>query len=62
MGIDLPIPDYNTVCRRLKDCSIELGKIKSKENMYVVIDSTGVKIYGDGEQRSMVFQKGWSSI
>ena len=45
----LNIPDYSTLSRRLRNCQISFGKIKSKEAVYVVIDSTGLKVFGEGE-------------
>ena len=45
----LHIPDYSTLCRRLRKCQISFGKIKSKEAVYVVVDSTGLKVFGEGE-------------
>ena len=45
----LNIPDYSTLSRRLKRCQISFGKIKSKEAVYVVLDSTGLKVFGEGE-------------
>ncbi len=49
MEIFLPVPDYSTLSRRLRKCSIDLGKIKSKEPVHAVIDSTGLKVFGEGE-------------
>ena len=46
----LNIPDYSTLCRRLKRCGISFGKIRSsREGIYVVVDSTGLKVFGEGE-------------
>ena len=54
----LNIPDYSTLSRRLRNCQINLGTIKSKEAIYVVIDSTGLKVFGEGEWK--VRQHGWT--
>ena len=58
MSVEVPIPDYTTLCRRLPKLSISLkGKI-SKGVVHVVIDSTGLKVFGEGEWK--VRQHGYS--
>ena len=57
----LNIPDYSTLCRRLQKSKVDMGKIRkkaSKENIHVVIDSTGLKVFGEGEWK--VRQHGYS--
>jgi IS5 family transposase len=49
MGIDVDIPDYSTLCRRAKSLNISLDNLASGEPMHLVIDSTGLKIFGEGE-------------
>ena len=52
MGLPLQVPDYSTLCRRLskEKAYTKLKKcLKNKEAIHVVIDSTGLKIFGDGE-------------
>jgi hypothetical protein len=49
MGIDLEIPDYSTLCRRAARLNISLDSVASGEPMHLVIDSTGLKIFGEGE-------------
>jgi hypothetical protein len=44
----LPVPDYTTFSRRAKTLSVRLKK-RPKEITDIVIDSTGVKVYGEGE-------------
>lgn len=47
---DYPIPDYSTLCRRSGCLSIEISKrLDRGENLIVGIDSTGLKVYGEGE-------------
>ena len=51
-GLLLQIPDYSTLCRRLSKnkAHAKLKKcLNSKEAVHVVIDSTGLKVFGDGE-------------
>ena len=50
LGLDLPTPDYSTLCRRQKDLSVPLPRSRSQsEPIHVVIDSTGLKVFGEGE-------------
>ena len=44
----LNIPDYSTLSRRLRKSQIELGRIKTG-GIYAVLDSTGLKVFGEGE-------------
>jgi IS5 family transposase len=48
-GVSLAVPDYSTVCRRAtKLPSISLGGLP-KGPLHVLIDSTGLKVYGAGQ-------------
>lgn len=59
MGLSLQIPDYTTLGRRLKKASRTIGaKIQSGKPLHVVIDSTGLKVFGEGEWK--VRQHGYS--
>jgi hypothetical protein len=49
MGINLPVPDHSTLSRRLEQLSIELLVVPKEGARHVVVDSTGVKVYGEGE-------------
>ena len=58
MGVALPVPNYTTLCRRLNGLTVHLqGKI-SKGAVHVVVDSTGLKVFGEGEWK--VRQHGYS--
>src|SRR3954451_10641880 len=48
MGLNLPVPDYTTLCRRAATVRITLPK-KARGPFRLVIDSTGLKVYGEGE-------------
>lgn len=52
MEIDLPVPDHSTLSRRLGQLSVELPVIPNEGARYVVVDSTGVKVYGEGEWKT----------
>jgi hypothetical protein len=49
MGVDLPVPDYTTVCKRQRDLQVQLGARPAGQPRHVVIDSTGLKVFGAGE-------------
>ena len=48
MGLALTVPDYSTLCRRAADLAVDLSR-KSKGPLHLVLDSTGLKVYGEGE-------------
>lgn len=49
MKIALPVPDHSTVSRRLAALPVELSVKPTKGARHIVIDSSGVKVYGEGE-------------
>ena len=49
MGIDLTAPDHTTLSRRRGKLSISLPVQELTRSRHVVVDSTGVKVYGEGE-------------
>jgi hypothetical protein len=57
MGADLPVPDYSTLCRRAAAVQVMLPK-KARGPLHLVPDSTGLKVYGEGEWK--VRQHGYS--
>lgn len=48
MKIDLPVPDHSTLSKRGKKLKVKLPK-KASQSLNIVMDSTGLKIYGEGE-------------
>jgi IS5 family transposase len=52
MGIELPVPDHSTVSRRLGKLNIQLPIVPKSGARHVVVDSTGVKVYGEGEWKT----------
>lgn len=48
MKLNLPVPDHTTLSKRSKDWKVNLPK-KAKQKLNIVMDSTGLKIYGEGE-------------
>lgn len=49
MDLDLAVPDYSTLCRRRKALEVVLPRRRTGEPLHVVVDSTGVKVFGEGE-------------
>jgi len=48
MNIDLDVPDHTTIGRRGGSIEVKLPK-DTKENITVIVDSSGLKVYGEGE-------------
>lgn len=59
MNIYVPVPDYSTLSLRAVklQVNIKTRKVQGK-NIHVVVDSTGVKIHGEGEWKTK--KHGWS--
>lgn len=50
LGLSLVCPHYSVFCRRAKGLQIPLRKLqKPDEKLNVIFDSTGVKVFGEGE-------------
>jgi hypothetical protein len=52
LGLNLPVPSYTQICRRaiaLKKVLQKLGKMSKRLPQDIVFDSTGLKVYGEGE-------------
>ena len=49
MGVDLPISDYTIVCKRQGALQVQLGARAAGKPRHVVIDTTGLKVFGAGE-------------
>lgn len=58
LGVELSVPDYTTLCRRRRTLSVELPRLRKSEPLHMVVDSTGIKVYGEGEWK--VRQHGYS--
>lgn len=55
---DLPVPDYSTLCRRGQRLEVPLGDVAARGAVHLVVDSTGCKVFGEGEWK--VRQHGYS--
>ena len=51
LGVDVKVPDYTTLCVRSAQLRVELP-ITTSGPLHIVVDSTGLKIYGDGEWKT----------
>lgn len=54
MGIDLPVPDHTTLSRRCTSLSLSKALVRRKKatsdvGIHVLVDSTGLKVYGAGQ-------------
>jgi hypothetical protein len=49
LGLDLPVPDHTTFSRRNADLGVATALKKTSGPVHVVIDSTGLKVFGSGE-------------
>lgn len=52
MGLDLPCPDYTTLSRRAKTLKIDLQVKKTDAPIHLLVDSTGLKVAGEGEWKT----------
>jgi Transposase DDE domain len=48
LGTDLSAPHYSTLSRRAAHLAVQLGRL-SQGPLHMAVDSTGVKLYGEGE-------------
>jgi hypothetical protein len=49
LGLDLPVPDHTTFSRRSADLTVAKALSTAGGPVNVVIDSTGLKVFGAGE-------------
>jgi IS5 family transposase len=49
LRVELPVPDYTTLCRRRKRLDVKLPRQAKHKPIHLVVDSTGLKVYGEGE-------------
>ncbi|HYE73879.1 MAG TPA: IS5 family transposase [Blastocatellia bacterium] len=54
MQLELPSAHYSTLSRRARQLSIKLSAHCSKQIKHLVIDSSGLKVYGEGEWKVRV--------
>jgi len=49
LGIDLAVPCYTQICKRMKSLELPRHLLINKAVKHIVIDATGLKVYGEGE-------------
>lgn len=49
LRLDLPVPDYSTISSRQRSLKTSLTVSPSSRPRHVVVDATGLKVYGSGE-------------
>ena len=57
MGVPLRCPDYTCVSRRAKSVSVSFKTVTRGEIAHLVIDSTGLKVFGEGEWKVRKYDK-----
>ncbi len=58
LGVRVRVPDYTTLCKRSADLVVDLSPSQVQGAKHIVVDSTGLKVYGEGEWK--VRQHGYS--
>lgn len=58
MQLDLAIPDYTSLCKRAAKLGISILLTNKKGKIDIVVDSTGLKVFGEGEWK--VKKHGWA--
>jgi hypothetical protein len=53
MAIDLPVPDHSTLSQRMEHLEIALPVVPHIRARHIVVDSTKVKVYGEGEWKTL---------
>lgn len=58
MGLDLPLPHYTTLARRRRKLQIRISQVSASEPIHLLVDSTGIKVYGSGEWMRLKHHQG----
>lgn len=56
MNLELPCPHYSTLSRRAKTLKVDLGVRKTGEPIHLLVDSTGIKVAGEGEWKTRKYK------
>ena len=66
MGVNMPIPDHSHMSRRARTLEVQIPRRERQEPMHVVVDSSGVKVFGEGEwkvrQHGKSKRRGWLKV
>jgi hypothetical protein len=58
LGVKVAVPHYTTLCKRSADLTVDWSVSPVQGAKHIVVDSTGLKVYGEGEWK--VRQHGYS--
>jgi hypothetical protein len=58
LGLDLPVPDHTTLCRRSRRFAGRRPSVAPHGPLHLLIDSTGLKLFGQGEWQEQ--KHGWA--
>jgi len=66
LRLEIAVPDYSTLSRRRPTLAIVLPRTRGQEALHVVVDSTGVKVFGEGEwkvrQHGSTRRRTWRTV
>jgi IS5 family transposase len=66
LHLEVAIPDYSTLSRRRATLEVALPRVRSRDALHVVVDSTGVKVFGEGEwkvrQHGYTYRRTWRKV
>ena len=66
LGVELKSPHYSLFCKRAKEAAASLPKLSKRKPMEIAIDSSGLKISGEGEWKVKIHGKekrrGWIKL
>ena len=48
-GLDWVVPDFSTICRRQRTLAVNIPYRGAKGPLHLLVDSTGIKVEGEGE-------------
>ena len=48
-GLDWPVPDFSTLCRRSSGLTVQIPYRQGVSALHLLVDSTGIKAAGEGE-------------
>lgn len=51
-GLEWKVPDFSTVSRRQKHLAVTIGAQPTTTGLHLLVDSTGIKMLGEGEWKT----------
>lgn len=66
LNLDLSVPSYSQVCKRMKNIELPAHLLKGKAVRHVVMEATGLKVFGEGEwkvkKHGVSQRRGWKKL